>query len=210
MTMPAQRRGFTLIEVLLLMTMASILVAISVPRFFQAQKNARTSEAITELKRLHVGMSTQQRKPTSIHVPGPQVQRGNRYSYHLALQCSAFEDRSTRKASSHPNDDCIGVDTFANPTLPSLFAPVVIGGVVWGDAAPGLAAFPGIFGSETDWDYFAMAAGDADGNLNERFTDTWGISSATAEDLYPLCPMGPLHVPAGEPFQVYDDTQNCF
>jgi prepilin-type N-terminal cleavage/methylation domain-containing protein len=211
MKTPAGRRGFTLIEVLLIMTMASILAAISVPRFFQAQKRARHSEAVFELKRLHVGMSTQRHKPVSIHVPGFNPQRGNRYSYHVAEPCLMIEDRSTRRASSHPNDDCIGVDTFANPTLPSVFMPALLPGASWDMDAlmNGMDVMPGFYGSETSWDYLAYAAGDLDGDPNDT-ADTWGVASADGQ-LFPICSAQPevADVPAGEPFLVNDDG-HCF
>ena len=58
MPMPVRRHGFTYIEVLIAMAMASILVAVGLPRFFEAQKNAKHSEAITALKHLHAGMNS--------------------------------------------------------------------------------------------------------------------------------------------------------
>jgi type IV pilus assembly protein PilA len=211
MTMPVRRHGFTYIEVLLVMAMASILAAIGMPRFFKAQKNAKHSEAITQLKQLHAGMSTQALMPSSIHVPGFNPERGNTYSYHLSGPCTSWEDRSGEVALPNETDDCIGVDTYAHPKLPALFMPELMPSVGWSWEAMmnGMGAFPGIFGSETNWDYLAYAAGDVDKDPND-FADTWAISSSDGH-LEGICPYNFAQVPAGEPFLVFDDTEKkCF
>ena len=202
-------RGFTFIEVLIVAVMACVLAAIGLPRFLQAQTNARKSEAITQLKTLHAAMSTQAVMPTSIHVPGFDPPRGNNYSYHLSDYCASWEDRSAEFAVSNEFDDCIGVDTFANPRYPSVFAPVPLAGVVWDlDAtANGMSTSAGFYGWDTNWDYLAYAAGDIDRDPTDS-ADTWSIASADAE-LTATCPGTPGFVilPAGEPFQVLDDKR---
>lgn len=209
MPLPVRRHGFTYIEVLIALVMASILAAVGLPRYFKAQKNAKHSEAISALKHLHVGMNSQQAMPTSIHVPSFHPKRGNQYSYHLSDLCFSWEDRSGQVAITNETDSCIGVDTYAHPTLPPLFVPQLMASATWnGDAtASGMSVYPGVFGSDEHWDYLAYAAGDLDSDPNDG-ADTWAISSSDGE-LSSICPATFVQVPAGEPFQVYDDTK-CF
>lgn len=206
MTTRAHRRGFTYVEVLIALAMTGVLAAIGVPNLLRAQKHAKHAEAVTNLKSLHVGLMTQSTKPTSIHVPGFHPHRDNRYSYHLGT-CTSYEDRSGKHAVRHPNDDCIGADTYANPTLPNLFTPVMLPGVSWDyhAAVNGLAASPGVFGSETNWDYLAYAAGDLDDDPSDS-ADTWGVSSSDGQ-MFPMCAtsMGISSIVAGEPFLVNED-----
>jgi type IV pilus assembly protein PilA len=202
-------RGFTYVEVLMVVAMAVVLATIGVPRFLQAQKNAKKSEAITQLKSLHAAMSTQALMPMSIHVPGFDPPRGNRYSYHVSEPCFSWEDRSMQYAVSNDTDTCIGADTYADPSLPSVFYGVPIAAVSWDMDATmnGMGTSPGFFGTETQWDYLAQAAGDVDGNPFDG-ADTWIVASADAQ-IANTCPMSGAAVPlaAGEPFQVYADTQ---
>jgi prepilin-type N-terminal cleavage/methylation domain-containing protein len=209
MTTRARHGGFTFIEVLIVVAMASVLAAIGLPKFLRAQKNAKHSEAVTHLKKLHVSMRTQARKPTSIHVGHFDPKRGNRYSYHLSDFCPSYEDRSGQEAVSNPEDLCIGVDTFAHPSLPGLFMPMPVGGVSWDDEGTmnGMGAYAGIYGTDTSWDYMAYAAGDLDGDPSD-WADTWGIASADGE-MVMVCPApnSTIFVPAGEAFYIFDDTR---
>jgi type IV pilus assembly protein PilA len=212
MTMPVRRHGFTYIEVLLVLAMASILAAIGLPRFFEAQKHAKQSEAISNLKLLHAGLSTQTLKPSSIHVPGFNPKRGNSYSYHLGDPCTSFEDRSGEMALANETDTCIGVDTYAHPTLPPLNMPAALAAWSWfGDAmSMGLGGWPGLFGTDENWHYLAMAAADLDGEQNDP-PDTWAVGSSDGF-VYGICPtMTEVLVTAGEPFVVaYDLDKKCF
>jgi type IV pilus assembly protein PilA len=202
-----RRRGFTLLEMLIVAVMACVLVAIALPRFFQAQKRAKKSEAITQLKTLHAAMSTQVAKPASIHVPGFNPARGNHYSYHLEDSCSSFEYRGSEFVIWNDFDTCIGVDTFANLGYPDYFYPVPIAAVAWDDNGTmnGMSTSAGIYGSETNWDYLAYAAGNRDEDVFDS-PDTWSVASADAQ-ITPTCPAAgaPELLPAGEPFQVFDD-----
>jgi type IV pilus assembly protein PilA len=207
MTTAARSRGFTIVEVLIVVVMSGVLAAIGVPNLLRAQKRAKHSEAVTHLKSLHASLRTQSVKPTSIHVAGFHPQRGNRYSYHLGT-CASYEDRSTQHAVEHATDDCIGADSFADPALPNLFTPGVLSSVSWSDRGTlnGMGTSPGFFGSGSNWDYLAYAAGDADGDPSGA-ADTWFVSSSDAQ-AGALCPVsaGPSSVPAGEPFQSNDDN----
>ncbi|MDC0707436.1 prepilin-type N-terminal cleavage/methylation domain-containing protein [Stigmatella sp. ncwal1] len=200
-------RGFTFVEVLISVAMAGVLAAIGVPKLFQAQERARHSEVITHLKSIHATLSAQVTKPWSLNEAGVSLPRGNRYSYHAGTPCMSFEDRSTFMVQDHGTDDCIGVDTYAHPTLPGLFEPAPLVSVQWDEQAVynGVGATPGIFGTETNWDYFAAAAGNRDHHPSDS-AETWGIASADGLASR-FCPATPelFNITAGEPFLVNKD-----
>ena len=87
--------------------------------------------------------------------------------------------------------------------------PLPMAGFAWDDEGlmNGMTYMPGVFGTETSWDYLAYAAGDLDGDPSD-WADTWGIASADGQ-MVMLCPAptGAIIVPAGEPFHTLDDTQ---
>jgi type IV pilus assembly protein PilA len=202
-----RRHGFTFVEVLIVVGMSCVLAAIGLPRFFQAQKHAKQSEVIANLKTLHAAMSTQAAMPTSIHVPGFDPPRGNRYSYHLSEWCASTEFRSGPEPIRSDADECIGVDTYVHYSLPDFFPVMPIAAVSWDDNAltNGMATSPGVFGTQDNWDYLAYASGDLDMQPFEH-PDTWTVASADAL-IFATCPStGSMEsLPAGEPFRVYND-----
>ncbi|EAU68592.1 pilin, putative [Stigmatella aurantiaca DW4/3-1] len=208
----AGRRGFTFLEVLIVVAMTGVLAAIGIPKLLRAEARAKASEAITQLKSLHASLIVQPVKPTSIHVAGFAPPRGNRYSYHLGTPCTSWEVRSARWAIVNETDDCIGVDTYARPGLPELFTPIDLSAAQWNEKAllNGVTTSPGFFGSELNWDYIAAAAGDRDHRLSDA-ADTWGITSAEGLVNSP-CQEDPepFQVVSGEPFSIIEDTQCDF
>src|SRR5437868_3692743 len=89
-------RGFTLIELMIVVAIIGILAAIAIPNFLRFQARARQSEANANLKTLFTGFRTLARRPnTEIRIPGFSPDRGNRYSYHMNDPCTTVEDRTT-------------------------------------------------------------------------------------------------------------------
>ena len=203
-------RGFTLIELMIVVAIIGILAAIAIPNFVRFQARARQSEASTNLKSLFTGLRTQQRKPPmAISSSGFAPERGNRYSYHLEDSCSSYEDRSGVDAQAHNADTCIGVDTFKYPSFPGFFTQVPLPAAGWNTHANmnGLTTSAGIYGTTDSWDFLAYAAGDVDNKPVNDMADTWLISSADGQ-VTAYCPSGGTvtNLAAGEPFNVYDDV----
>ncbi|HLL04495.1 MAG TPA: prepilin-type N-terminal cleavage/methylation domain-containing protein [Myxococcaceae bacterium] len=207
-----QRYGFTLIELMIVVAIIGILAAIAIPNFIRFQARARQSEVNTNLKSLFTGLRTQQRKPPlAMGATGFTAERGNRYSYHLSDGCPVYEDRSTVDTIPHPDDTCIGVDTFKFGNFPPVFTPVPLAGAVWNNKASGLGLSnnSGFVGQNESWDFLAYGAGDVDNKPADDAADTWMISSADGT-LSTVCPStGVLdNVAAGEPYNVSNDV-NC-
>lgn len=208
------RRGVTYVETLFVLAMIAVLAVIGIPRYLRARTNALQSEAVTNLKSLATSLRTQQNPPYSIHVNGFDPPRGNRYSYHLDNGCYSYEDRSMMYAVQSNSDICVGVDVFQHIYSPMTFYPVPLTTYSWtrpeGWYGPpsALGSSAGIVGAcgEPGWEFLAYAAGDVDDDVWPDNADTWVVAS-TDGDLSPVCPSsGSTHVPAGEPFMVYDDS----
>ena len=120
-----QHRGFTLIELMIVVAIIGILASIAIPSFMRFQARARQSEVATNLKSLFTSMRTLQKKPPmDIHSTGFAPERGNRYSYHLADNCGTYEDRSGVDAVLGGAVECVGVDQFRFTSFPVAFTVV--------------------------------------------------------------------------------------
>src|SRR5512140_1152329 len=101
-------RGFTLIELMIVVAIIGILAAIAIPNFLRFQARARQSEANSNIKTLFMGFRTLARRPNpEIRVPGFNPERGNRYSYIMNDPCTTVENRSGVDLIQNPNDDCV-------------------------------------------------------------------------------------------------------
>ncbi|MDC0709783.1 prepilin-type N-terminal cleavage/methylation domain-containing protein [Stigmatella sp. ncwal1] len=214
MTQTRRNRGFTLIELMIVVAIIGILAAIAIPNFIRFQARARQSEVNTNLKSLFTGLRTQQKKPPeSIRATGFAPERGNRYTYKIG-DCGATEDRTNIDAEQHNDDTCIGADVFKFGTgFPDggKFETIQLSSATWNakGTANGLSVDPGIEGDNASWDFLAYAAGDVDNTIENDASDSWSIASADG-NLQSVCPAvtEPEAVAAGEPFNISNDV-NC-
>jgi prepilin-type N-terminal cleavage/methylation domain-containing protein len=210
MSRRGQPRGFTLIELMIVVAIIGVLASIAIPSFVRMQARARQAEVSTNLKALYTSMRTLSRKPPlDIHAAGFTPERGNRYSYHLENDCSTFENRGVMVAEPHNPDTCIGADSFRHAGFPDTFDPVPPTSSDWEGADASMTVNSGLYGTDDTWDFIVLAAGNVDNEPLDG-ADTWLISSADGEAA-PACPSSGgvmQRIAAGEPFNSNNDV-NC-
>jgi type IV pilus assembly protein PilA len=210
MSRRGQPRGFTLIELMIVVAIIGVLASIAIPSFVRMQARARQAEVSTNLKSLYTSMRTIQRKPpVDIHASGFAPDRGNRYSYHLEDGCSTFEDRGVAVAVPHHPDACVGADSYRHAGFPDTFTPVPPTAATWVDADASMSVNSGLYGTDDTWDFLVFAAGNVDNDPADG-ADTWLISSADGEAAAACPSSGGVmqRIASGEPFNSNNDV-NC-
>jgi type IV pilus assembly protein PilA len=219
-----RNRGFTLIELMIVVAIIGLLAALAIPNFIRFQAKARQSEARSTLRAIFTAergyYADKLAYCTSFDTVGATVERGNRYLYTIvpAAVNPALRSAGTEIFAPGARTDCGGltgltdqnlVETVSDdswthgvPAAPfgvaplgtTTFSPNLAGGIV--PAGVGVTgAGPGCSAGQCE--FVATAQSNIDNDLTY---DGWAISSCGGLDTS----YGAFA--AGEPLNMIDDV----
>jgi type IV pilus assembly protein PilA len=218
-------KGFTLIELMIVVAIIGILAALAIPNFIRFQARSKQSEVKANLKSLFTAERSYYQEHDTytecIRKMGFNPERGNRYRYSVdqgadVEACNGVEQRATAAGVTTNADSQVQADTFKYGTG---------AGITAANAAPGAPAYTAIqpFGTtivvlnnlvgitpnnpDPAGSFGGSAHGDIDSDTN---LDLWYISSvsSTTAGVCPALVGVDQNSPAGEPKNTYNDV-NC-
>ncbi len=200
-------KGFTLIELMIVVAIIGILAAIAIPNFIKFQARSKQGEAKTNLKSLFTAQKTYfAEKDTYSSLMGTigfSPERGNRYAMRMDPAC-VWEGRAATAPTNTGVATCIEVDTFrfvgstAQPVVDAASSAVLpappVGNTALTTQNEVQATAVGGFS--------ALALGNAD---NDSSIDSWLMSSYNGTFVVGTC-FEAANNPAGTAYNTYNDV----
>jgi type IV pilus assembly protein PilA len=190
------QKGFTLIELMIVVAIIGILAAIAIPNFIKFQARSKQSEAKANLKAVYTAQKAYfQEKDHFSNLTGDigfSPERNNRYAYFLDSATAALESRTGQTITPSNTYNGIAVDVFKYGTGNDVAAAPSVGcSGTLGTAGTPATSFSAIAGGNVDAD---------------TVIDEWSISSDSRTFLPASNCTADAANPSGEPTNNYNDV----
>ena len=203
------KKGFTLIELMIVVAIIGILAAIAIPNFMKFQAKSKQSEAKGNLKGIFTAQRAyyqeKQRYNVSVKAIGFQPERGNRYLY--ALGTGSLVDRSSATETVAPEDQGFAADVFKFDNAALTAYTAVDFPTLQQNSGSDVTAMGdiGVEGPSATggYEFAAVAQGNID---NDTTNDTWYVSSQSGAITGTTCLSETANFVAGEPGMTCDDV----
>jgi len=200
--MKKMMKGFTLIELMIVVAIIGILAAIAIPNFVKFQARSKQSEAKANLKAMFTAQKAytaeKDRFSTLTGEIGFSPERNNRYAYFNGPAAGTMEDRTLAVPAPLSTDTRLFYDVFKYGTA----APFAVALNTTPASACALAA-PGIDTTGATPVWTGMAQGQVD---NDNTMDLWSISSTSRTAGAAPCASPNAPNPSGEPLVETNDV----